>query len=88
LAIAFPLFDFEPPRRGRGAVYHIAPSIARKSNKLHCAELVQLRPTLMPGSQVALRTSALVTALAFAHHEVQETAATPAGAMARRGVSN
>ncbi len=59
LAIAFPLFDFEQPRCGRGAVYHIAQPIARKSNKLHCAELMQSRPTLMSGSQVALRNRRL-----------------------------
>src|ERR1700742_2364289 len=75
LAIAFPLFDFEQPRCGRGAVYHIARSIARKSNKLHCAELMQSRPTLMSGAQVALRSQALVKAAAFAHHAAQETAA-------------
>jgi hypothetical protein len=79
LAIAFPLFDFEQPRCGKGAVYHIARPIARESNKLHFAELVQSRPTLMSGSQVALRTSALVTAPAFAHHAAQETAAYQAG---------
>jgi hypothetical protein len=84
LAIAFPLFDFEQPRCGKGAVYHIARSITRKSNKLHCAELMQSGPTLMSGSQVALRTWALVTAPAFAHHAAQETAAYQTGATARR----
>jgi hypothetical protein len=71
LAIAFPLFDFEQPRCGKGAVYHIGRPIARNSRKLHCVEFMQPRPTLMPGSQVALRSQALVTAMAFAHHAAQ-----------------
>src|ERR1700753_3225037 len=71
LAIAFPLFDFEQPRCGKGAVYHIGRPIARNSRKLHCAEFMQSPPTLMSGSQVALRSQALVTTLAFDHHAGQ-----------------
>jgi hypothetical protein len=46
-----------------------------KSIKVRFAELILSRPALMPGSQAALRTSALVMALAFPHHAAQETAA-------------
>jgi hypothetical protein len=55
----------------KGAVYHIGRSIARNSRKLHCVEFMQSRRALMPGSQVALRSQALVTTMAFAHHAAQ-----------------
>jgi hypothetical protein len=57
----------------RCAVYHIAGRITCKSAKVRYAELIQSRPTLMPGSQAALRPPALVMALAFPHHAAQET---------------
>jgi hypothetical protein len=47
--------------------------ITCKSAKVRYAELIQLRPTLMPGLQAALRPPALVMALAFPHHAAQET---------------
>jgi acyl-CoA dehydrogenase len=49
--------------------------LARKSGKVRYAELIQFSPTLMPAQQTALRTSVLVTALAFPHHGPQQTTA-------------
>jgi hypothetical protein len=54
------------------------PYIARqtpcKSSKVRCAEFILCRMIFMPPSQAALRT-ALVTAMAFAHHKAQEKTA-------------
>src|SRR5437879_3816667 len=60
---------FEPPV-GRGP-YHIALKSARKSEEIRCAEFILCAGIIMPPSQAALRT-ALVTAMAFAHHKAQE----------------
>jgi hypothetical protein len=57
---------------------------ACKSAKVRCAELLQIPPTLMPGSQAALATSPLVMALAFRHRAAQETVARCLGAEALR----
>jgi hypothetical protein len=54
------------------------PYIARqtpcKSSKVRCAEFILCRMIFMPPSQAALRT-ALVRAMAFAHHKAQEKTA-------------
>src|SRR6266436_7597435 len=59
--------------------HHIVPQIACKSAKLRCAELmVAAAVPFMSPLQGHLRTSALVMAMAFPHHAVQEK--TQAGA--------
>jgi hypothetical protein len=52
---------------------HIVPQNACKSPKLRCAELMLAAAVpFMPPLQGHLRTSALVMAMAFPHHAVQE----------------
>src|SRR6266849_6935132 len=59
--------------------HHIVPQNACKSAKLRCAELMLTAAVpFMPPLQGHLRTSALVMAMAFPHHAVQEK--TQAGA--------
>jgi hypothetical protein len=58
-------------------IYHIARGNACKSAKLRCAELFGFMPPL----QASLRTSALVMAMAFPHHAVQEATASDARAL-------
>jgi hypothetical protein len=54
--------------------YHIARQSLCKSEKLRCAEFILCLMIFMPLLQAALRT-ALVTAMAFAHHKAQEKVA-------------
>ena len=55
---------------------HIVPQNACKSPKLRCAELMLAAAVpFMPPLQGHLRTSALVMAMAFPHHAVQEKTA-------------
>src|SRR5437016_2578578 len=56
--------------------HHIVPQNACKSPKLRCAELNAAPPVpFMSPLQGHLRTTALVTAVAFPHHAVQENTA-------------
>jgi hypothetical protein len=53
----------------------------------HYAEFILCLTSFMPPSQAALRT-ALVTAMAFAHHKAQEKTATEALGITRRAGAN
>jgi hypothetical protein len=64
---------FEPPV-GQPRAYHIVRQRACKSDKIRYAEFILCLTICMPPSQAALRT-ALVTAMAFAHHKAQEKTA-------------
>src|SRR4029079_4292719 len=64
----FLLLFFDEPC---GGAYHIARQSLCKSEKLRCAEFILCLMIFMPLLQAALRT-ALVTAMAFAHHKAQE----------------
>src|SRR5229473_4611340 len=65
--------------------HHIVPQIACKSAKLRCAELmVAAAVPFMSPLQGHLRTSALVMAMAFPHHAVQENTQPVLGCQANR----
>src|SRR6266478_9449276 len=69
-----PSFDIRISSRGWPVEgHHIVPQNACKSPKLRCAALMlAAHVPLMSALQGHLRTSALVMAMAFPHHAVQE----------------
>src|SRR6266702_8463271 len=72
-----PSFDIRISSRGWPVErHHIVPQNACKSPKLRCAELMMAAAVpFMSALQGHLRTSALVMAMAFPHHAVQENTA-------------
>ena len=77
------LAGFRAARRSRA--YHIVPRSARKSTNVPLCGIYSSPDHLMPPPHAALRT-ALVTAMAFAHHKAQEKTASEASASRARPV--